>query len=358
MSKIFFIASEPSMHPKIKCYEEYHKIIALKDTTRFGRKFNIEYYPHVTTDLLIDILKRDSSFLHYCGHGNIDGEFMIYGEEDKIVPFRSNQLAHLLKQNNRMECIVLCGCNSSVISEELKLYSNYVIAFEGKVKTVSMHWFVENFYKAYFNTNSVYVAYSDIFEKMKARVMHNEKIVLKTKKNYFMEQVLQKKLSVAQAKALAIEQGIEIDRILLEGLGLLHKNALGEYNADFQKIIQSHPTPGEMIWFSNSRDLLALEVAEKIFSFKEEKVIERFAKELKLLFLAVETGLLKFPDKDLVKTNAKLAVKGSKYKAQELISALEGLENAKFGVEKSKDFTFIMNEVLGIFKSVINANCA
>lgn len=349
MKKILFVASEPKSQGATECDEEHNFMQDLYQGSRFQNSFNISYCNHATVDRLIGRIKKLSpEYLHYCGHGNLDGEPMLLNNEGEYIPFKANVLKDILKRNERFECIVLCSCHSAELVEELKAFSENTIGFVGKVRNNDMHRFTQVFYGELFQMGSPFHAFLNTVDTIKANIQQGNHLIFRTKLNDFMEQSLNKRLSVAQAQKQALEENINVTDHLLQELENEISSTSQSYSVDFLNVIKTHPTPDELIWFSKAKDQIAIEISSLQFRRESKKDIDKFADELQILFLGVETALLYYQDHELIRANILSAIEDSGYPTTYYIESLEELKIFKLGFPITENFKVLFEKIIDI----------
>jgi len=337
-----------------QCGLEHQKLLSAKTKARFNEDFSLNFWQDTTSDSLIKMLKDlNPQYVHYCGHGNADGEFIVRGHKGRTVSFRANTLAKYLRQNPRLECVIFCSCNSANLVEEIKAFSNYAIGFTGEVDNLDMHQFTEDFYEELFQLGSPFNALLNTIDKIKERRQLGNSIILRTKLNHIMERTLYERLSAAQANAIAVENEIQLtDRLLEQAEGGL-ASAGQAYSVDFKKVMVTHPTPDEVIWFSSAKDQLALEAAKVLYRKKNSVEIEDFANELKILYLSVETALVYFQENETIRENFISAIDGSEYPIADFINALDELKYLDFGFNPSENFKTLYERTIELGKKIL-----
>ncbi len=352
MKNILFVASEPQNLHSTECSSEHKHLLDALINANLKDDFSIKYLDHVTSDELIDKIRKIApEYIHYCGHGNIDGEMQVSKPDGIAHSFRSDMLVKFLRGNHRLECIILCSCNSENLVEEIKSVSNYVIGFRGNVRNSDMHLFTTDFYSELFEVGSPLHAYLNTIDKIKSRKQQGNYLIFRTKLNYVMESVLNKELSIAQAKEFALREEIVLSDQLLSVANHNIEGMEEAYSQDFLEVMKTHPTPSEVIWFSSNKDALANKVAATLYRRKSREEIEDFAEEIKLLYFAFEIVLVYYEDEAGAVDNFKIAVE--EYPAKDYIDALEELKHIKFGVNRSENFNILYSKSIEYSLSIV-----
>jgi hypothetical protein len=356
MKKILFVASEPELLHSTGCSRDLNAIQNAQLGSNYEDLYKIIYCIDATIDNVIDFVERSSPELfHYCGHGNIDGEPILRNHDGHIIPFRSNILADILQRTSDFECMVFCSCNSAELINGLKRFSENTIGFTGEVVNSDMHRFASVFYGELFKIGSPFHAYLNTVDRIRANIQQGNQLIFTTKLNDFMEQSLNKRLTVAQAEQLAVEQNVILTDNLLQVIGDNIATAEKSYNSDFINVVKTHPAPDEMIWFAKTKDYYASEIAQLVFRKKTKDEIEELAQELEILFLALETSLLYYQDHNRIKTNILQSISGSECPDTLYIEALEELKIYKFGRKFTDNFDKLFTRTIDLCIAIIGS---
>lgn len=353
MKRILFVASEPKNIPTTECSAEYKVLNYEWKNSRLKDEYAVIFQEDLTSDELIDSIKKIApEYIHYCGHGNADGELQVQYSDGVAHRLKSDLLVKFLRRNQRLECIVFCSCNSEDIVEEVKAVCNYAIGFRGNVHNSDMHRFTAEFYNELFEVGSPLHAYLNTIDRIRARIQQGNILIFRTKLNYVMESVLKKELSIAQAKALAAEEEMNLSDQLLSIAERDIEELSGAYSDDFFEVMKTHPAPSEVIWFSSNKDALAAEVAARLYRGRDQQEIDDFIEEIKLLYFAFETVLVYYENEDVAVENFKNAI--GEYPISDYIGALSELRHVQFTVFKSKDFEVLYEKSINYSISIVS----
>jgi len=352
MKTILFVASEPEILDPTKCSMEHKHMQRVKLDTRFGEDYSVTYWDSVTPDDLLQLLKRCPNYIHYCGHGNKEGEAQVTRADGTVVSVSPEILAKYLRRNKKLECVVLCSCNSAILVEQIKGSSNCSIGFIGNVNNDDMHQFTADFYSELFTVGSPLHAYLNMIDKIRIRKPQGNFLIFRTKLNQVMESVLNKELTIAQATALEFRQDIGLTDDLLaaaqESMDTLEKG----YELDLIRVMKTHPAPREVIWFNHAKEALAVEVAKILFRDKAESDIFEYAEEIKVLYFAFSYVLAFYEDEDgAIETFE--GVLGTDYSTQDYINAISELRHIEFGCERSPAFDILFDKSITHSISII-----
>jgi hypothetical protein len=348
MKNILFVASEPKNLHATQCLDEHDHLQETRINAPLREGFGVTYLPNVTSDKMIKYLRKISpEFVHYCGHGNKEGEIQVSQEDGKARRFNTDILIRCLQRNHRLECVVFCSCNSAELLKELVEVSNYAIGFKGNVTHSDMHQFTSDFYEELFNVGSTYHAYLNTIDRIYQRGQQGNYLILKSKLKFVMKNALNDDLSAAQANLQLVEKEISITDQAIHEVGQSIEIETGAYSREFYEVIEHHPAGKEVIWFSNNRDLLASKVASTLYRGKKTDEIESFTEEVKLLYLGFEAILLYYENNAEAIEIFKIALGACPI--QDYIQAIHQLEHVDITVAKSKDFELLFS------KSIVSA---
>lgn len=352
--KILFIASEPTGVPKTHCDKDLKQISALKMSEGFGDKFEIIPWPALKADEIVEILDFSPDYVHYCGHGNRWGEIQTEKKRNQVISFDTEIFRDYLGRYKKAECVILCSCFSKKLADKLMDSAEYTIAFEGKVSNENMHVFTNEFYKQLFKVGSPLHAYLKVTDKMKSICQQEVHLVFKSKLTYVMESKLlqlKNELSLEKADLDRFKADIKFAEMMLERL--TSDKAKGEEKnfSLFQKLIKTHPTPNEVIWFATVKDMLAENIAKEVLLGKSDKEINKLFFELRMLFLVFEGILVAYDSKELTKDNFRKLTQS--FDADIYINAFDRLQHVKFECGKSRNFEDLFQLSLDYAKSMI-----
>ena len=158
---ILVLAANPSRTQKLQLNEEIELI------RKEGKNYTVKVPPEVFIDDLSKYLgEYDPIILHFSGHGNSKGEIILNDREgqEKILPIE--ELAKILSNNGRVECVVLNACFSGDKADSLIQEVSCVIGMSKEIDDKSALRFAEGFYRGLGQGKS----YSDAFELGRSQI--------------------------------------------------------------------------------------------------------------------------------------------------------------------------------------------
>ncbi len=352
MKRILFIASEPKASKPVQCDEEYNLILQSRRNKRFGNHYFIEKLDRARGDDIVGYLKENPHYIHYCGHGDSEGDLEIERDDGSTFSFNPGLLREYLGKNKNLECIILCSCNSSELVEEIKHQTKYAIGFIGIVNDKDMHEFAAKFYSELFAVASPLHAYLNTTDLIKAVDKQGIQPIFRSKLNYIMEaRILQKDLRVAKKELKKYRTDLEFAERMIARINASKEDVVEESLGIFHKLMKTHPTPNEVIWFYSAKDSLAQEIAQEIFYDKPENQKDDLEFDLKMLFNAFE-GVLISMDRKQEAVPYILEAKGE-FSVEIYLEAFNKLNTKEFESGKSPDFEALMESSIKFIKETL-----
>lgn len=154
--KILILSANPKNTPRIRTYEEVHKIEAALNLAKNRHQFSIhQIWKTDLKSLRRALLDYMPDIVHIVGHGKEDGLILEdeYGYADLIHPDGIVNLFELFK--NQIECLFLSVCYSVKLVESISKYIPYVIGMTKEITDKASIEFAVKFYSEIFNGLSV-----------------------------------------------------------------------------------------------------------------------------------------------------------------------------------------------------------
>ena len=337
---ILFLASELPLKDAIpaKCNELCKTIEALIKEKQSDDFYRIRKLDQPTGDELVSRIEDRPEYIHYCGHGGVDGAFKLLDEDGVPYSFDVGLLADSLERNNRLECLFLGSCNSDLLVEKLKLYAEYCIGFQSKPDPDWVIKFYKTFYAYFFEHDSAFEA----FLKTRKHLQVNKtktagaQAIIRTKNNYIMELIALNQQSLVE-KAMVSELDLSIATQRKKLLELE-----GEAFSIFEKLVLEHPFPLEVFWFYTAKEKLSHDIAKKVKFNSSSEEVEFFAERLFMAFEILEKVLVAFEERRESKKIFRWVLKGQA--KNDFVNAFYLLEKNNEVQKLPKDFQVLFSE--------------
>ncbi len=156
--RVVFLAADTN---DLNIQEEEH--IIHKHFASNKRRFE---YSKITAlnafDLNQVLLKESPNFLHYAGHGLVEGILLFNEEQELVMASTENLLAifNAVKEKLNIECIILNSCFSRGQAGVLKQFTKYLIGTTSAIDDSAAIGFSNGFYMNLFEGLSVRKAYN------------------------------------------------------------------------------------------------------------------------------------------------------------------------------------------------------
>jgi len=346
---ILFLASELPLKDAIpaKCNDLCKAIEAIIKAKQSDDFYRIRKLDQPTGSELISRIEDSPEYIHYCGHGGVDGAFKLLDEDGQPYSFDVGQLATSLERNNRLECLFLGSCNSDKLVEKLQLYADYSIGFQNKPSPDWVIMFYKTYYAYLFEHGSPFEA----FLKTRNHLISNKtktagaQAIIRTKNNYIM-------------KLIASSQQILHEKVTIGDIDLsiaAHRKKLleleGEAFSLFDKLLSEHPFPLEVFWFYTAKEKLSHDIAKKVKYTSSPDEVQFFAERLFMAFEILEKVLVAFEERKESKKIFSWVLKGQT--KSDFINAFKLLEKNNEVQKLPKDFQVLFSEsiqyAIGIF---------
>ncbi|MDQ1351867.1 MAG: hypothetical protein QG657_2173 [Acidobacteriota bacterium] len=159
--KILILASNPKGTPNLRLDKEVREIEEILRQTKYRNQFEFctiwAVRPRDIRKALLDVKPH---IVHFIGHGNEKG-LLVEDEIGFAVNISTEALVGLFALfSNKVECVILSACNSSIQANAIKEHIKYVIGMEGLTKDNVAIEFALGFYDALAAGRS----YDDAFE--------------------------------------------------------------------------------------------------------------------------------------------------------------------------------------------------
>lgn len=138
--KILLFQANPQGTENLNLNSEIKTIKQVLDSASNRDNFHIEMQLATTyEDLQKYLLRENPHILHFCGHGNGNGEPGLYlldkTEDPSLLQTEVlvNLVRILVEKNQNLECVLLNACYSYTIAKDLSKYVNYAIGMYGLI---------------------------------------------------------------------------------------------------------------------------------------------------------------------------------------------------------------------------------
>jgi|GEM_PF-3050714 len=355
MKRILFVGSEPKDLPTTECFSEYDDLKEVHINSPLRDRYAIEYLPKPSADKLIRHMRKISpQYIHYCGHGNADGALqVIRPEDDTSHSFGTEELAKFLRRNQRLECVVFCSCHSEHLIEDLYDVCNYLFGFRGEVNNDTMRMFTKEFYSELFEVDSTYHAYLNMVDNMRAKIKQGNYLIFKSKvTNNMRKEVLYEAKAIAETEAMQLSEDIASANTRLSAFNQEMEDSIGAYTIEFYQMMETHPAADGVVWFSNNKDALAVQIAYALYRDRSEREREEFTEDIKLLYFGFEALLLYYENEEsaLEIFNTLLS---SECPAKDYLRALEELNYVHFTIALSDNFKLLYAKSIATSQGIL-----
>jgi len=287
-NKILFIAANPKEGEAIKFAQEYREIKrAIKNSQ--SKKFKLlapefDVYP----DDFVDSLDQNPWLIHFCGHGYEGGDMVLQKANHEQFVVNTEALLDRIKRVPNLKCFLFSSCFSNELAEKTQSVISYAIGFEGEILNEVAIEFSKRFYKNFTLCETIPHAFRSTLNELDLKKMPKFKPVFKTKDQYIMQEIILKK-NYSIEKKLSKKQLKKINKVKnkIHSLGS-KKQSL------FCELIKENPFPDIVFWFKENKEKLAKTISKKVLVKKSNSDQKRFARELRILFIFIETTLTNF----------------------------------------------------------------
>ena len=169
--KIMFISADPkdSTLETVNWGAELKEIAKIFRNGKTRNRYSLDPSPNVTTQEFIDCLRENPWLFHFCGHGDKKGNLILENNDNsrsRRTLDREVFLGTVSEQYN-LKCVVLCSCNSCLLSEEMKDKVEYTIGFEGTLENADSIIFTKILYKNFLESETIPHAYQRTIDDLK-----------------------------------------------------------------------------------------------------------------------------------------------------------------------------------------------
>ncbi len=157
---ILILAANPSDTNELDLTSEYKHIKALKQQSRQGDDFVIDYTPAASAeDLQQQLLNLKPYIVHFCGHGETNG-LCFQGDDGKTHFIHQDSLSDFFSLfSGRIQCVILNACDSKQQAKAIAQHIDYVIGMNRPIGDDAAIKFAEGFYRALFSGETITAAY-------------------------------------------------------------------------------------------------------------------------------------------------------------------------------------------------------
>ena len=127
-SRILFLAANPNGQPQLLLANEVKAIEAALERGRMRDRFEIRTcFAASPEDFLQEILRYQPEFVHFAGHGDAEGIYMVDGQNEEIQVSKED-LGRVFKLFSQVvACVVLNACHSATQSAAIRKHIPHVI---------------------------------------------------------------------------------------------------------------------------------------------------------------------------------------------------------------------------------------
>lgn len=148
-TRILFLGAEPSDKARLKVDEEVRKIEDALYNSQVSDQFElVKFNATRPDDLMKKILEFKPEFVHFAGHGNKDGIFMLDDRgQSKLIPTEDlGQVFRFFREV--VGCVILNSCYSRPQAMRIHDYIPHVVGSTFRVENKSAMTFASLFYTA------------------------------------------------------------------------------------------------------------------------------------------------------------------------------------------------------------------
>ena len=147
---LLFLVAEPTDAARIQLCRELRDIQGILNSSRTRDKFKIVHRTSVRPiDISQAILDDNPSIVHFSGHGTCSGKLCFENDTGVTMPIEPEALADLFNlAHNKVECVVLNACYSSIQAKIISKYVRYVIGMKKEISDEAAIRFAVGFYQA------------------------------------------------------------------------------------------------------------------------------------------------------------------------------------------------------------------
>ncbi|MBV6439989.1 MAG: hypothetical protein DYG98_14045 [Haliscomenobacteraceae bacterium CHB4] len=340
MKTILYLASElnPRKAKPARCNDLYKVIDKHLSTHKAKSYFTLQKWDQPTGDEVLEKIGECPAYIHYCGHGDENGDIQLKTEEGQIQPLKSYLLENSLKDNFNLECVLLGSCNSDKLVDQLKLLADYSIGFTKSPSAKFVIGFYDAFYAHLAKHGSPFKAFLVARDKLIAKRTKTAgaQAILRSKHNYIMEL-----LALNEQSALLRSNVSDRDASISTALNKL-ATLEGEARSVFEQLLLEHPFAEDVFWFYSYKEKLAHDIAKQIMEGEEEDDIDFFSQRLFMAFEVLEKILIAYEQKEL--SRGSLSKIGKGMPREQTIMAFKKLEKNEIFKSRPQGFRDLLSE--------------
>ncbi len=161
ITKILFLASEPSDYSRLRLGEEQREIEQQLRLSNLQERFDFHAKSAVRSgDVSQALLDISPQIVHFSGHGSSDGKLYLEDRNGKSQPIESSTLADLFRLvSNSVNCVILNACYSDIQAKSIAQHIKFVIGMNQEIRDEAAIAFAVGFYQALGAGRSVDDAY-------------------------------------------------------------------------------------------------------------------------------------------------------------------------------------------------------
>lgn len=336
MEKLLYISSElfQGGFEYADCANQHQRIKNVFKEKEASEILRIDTQLQPDYNQILELLKSNPDYVHYCGHGNNEGEFLYQNALNLVRSFGTESMKTYLGRNRNLKLLFVGSCHSSVLVEKLKLLADVSLGFVKTISPNEINEYAAVFYEELARTKEASKAYEFTNDRIKERLKLQPFFCTK-KEN--MEAV---KFDILELRENLTDLNVspdEISDIIAKIDSALNNiNDCLSDNSLFSSLINENDFKNEILLFGNMKKGLVAEISQKVSEGLTDTVYKNKLKScIRLLFDCFEDGLLVIEDgtytEDQVGDLLKLVKKSDLKKAMNLlVKSLDSFENSSF----------------------------
>lgn len=149
VKKILILAANPKTTPRLRLDEEVREIEEILRQAKYRNQFEFcTIWAVRPRDIRKALLDVEPHIVHFIGHGDEKG-LLVEDEIGFAVNISTEALVGLFALfSDKVECVILSACNSSIQANAIKKHIKYVIGMEGLIDDKAAIEFALGFYDA------------------------------------------------------------------------------------------------------------------------------------------------------------------------------------------------------------------
>jgi len=300
MKTILFFTSELKKPVKSAECNDLYKIIdnhlALNSAKSF---FGLFKYDQPTGTQILEKIAENPSYIHYCGHGGLEGEIQLIDAKGSVYSLNIEKLELYLKENINLECLFFGSCNSDKLVERLRECAEYSIGFSQSPEPDVVNKFYDHFYAQLARHGSPFKAFRVARDKFIADRTYaaGSQVILRSKNNVIMELIQLEGLSLSEKAKLATTDLSLGER--LKKLALLK----GKAESISEQLLITHPFAEDVVLFSTFKRKLAHEIASQVIISRDQNQVDSFERRLSMVFDIIQDVIIAFEERKSATTH-------------------------------------------------------